>query len=94
MWFSGLSYSERAIFMARIFLAVMPMIENFKLWLRRTDAVHFILGVLTRVFRPYSLIILVVYSVYQVAEKEPVIHTLKDFVVYILGYISGDVLWK
>jgi len=70
------------------------MVETFKMSLRWTDAVHFILGVLTRVFKPYSLMILAVYFVYQATEKEPVIQTLKDFVIYILGYIGGDVLWK
>jgi len=72
----------------------MFMVETFKVSLWWTDVVHFILGLLTRVFRPYSLIVFVVYFVYQVVEDEPLIQSLKDFVIYILGYLAGDVLWK
>jgi len=71
----------------------MAVEKTFKVSLRWTDAVHFILGVLTRVFRPYSLVVFAVYFVYQVVEDEPLIQSLKDFVIYMLGYIGGDVLW-
>jgi hypothetical protein len=56
------------------------------------DAWHMFLGFLTRLLAPWSIIIFVVYVVYQVGEREPQLRTIRDLVIYALGYIAACIL--
>ena len=64
----------------------------FSVSLRWTDVVHFVLGFLTWLLKPFSIVIFIVFFVYQVVEDEPLVESLKDFVIYMLGFMVGVVL--
>ena len=62
-----------------------------------TSINHVAIGALTRFLASYvpplSLLIIVMYSAYQVLERELPINKLGDFIEFIIGYLIGDVLW-
>jgi small-conductance mechanosensitive channel len=62
------------------------------------DFWHFLLGFMTflmfKYFWVFSVLLLVIYLVYQSVEKEPTTQTLRDFLSYILGFIFGFIVLK
>jgi hypothetical protein len=51
------------------------------------------LGFITRLFAPWTIILFVVYVVYQVGERESEARTVRDFVMYVLGFLLGELFF-
>lgn len=72
------------------------MIRFFSLKIKVFDdkksLVHFVLGVITPFFLPWSLLIPAAYVWYQAREKEDAGSKVGDFIEYCTGLIAGLVL--
>lgn len=54
--------------------------------------VHAVFGALCAVFLPYSIILAVIYLVYQIAEKERMVYKLGDVIEFLIGYYTADTI--
>ncbi|ALM76472.1 hypothetical protein [Thermococcus barophilus] len=50
---------------------------------------HAFLGFISAFALVYSLLVLLIYTVYQIREKEKPVSTLGDIVEFLIGYIYG-----
>jgi len=56
----------------------------------KNSFLHALLGALCALFIPYSIIVAVIYLVYQIAEKERLVYKLGDVIEFLLGYYIAD----
>jgi len=57
------------------------------------DAFHMLLGFITRLFAPWTIILFVIYVVYQVGERESEARTIRDLMMYVLGFLLGELFF-
>ncbi|MGB9614836.1 MAG: hypothetical protein ACPL3B_05010, partial [Fervidobacterium sp.] len=53
-----------------------------------TDLFHFLLGFISSLIK-FGYIIMLIYFVYQVTEKEDTVQSLKDLIVFMFGFCLG-----
>jgi len=78
------------------FYILFERIQNmFNRWY---DFWHFFLGFVTfflyKYFWVFSVLLFVIYLVYQSAEKEPSFQTVRDFMSYLLGFVFGFIILR
>ena len=60
--------------------------------------IHVLLGIITKLigksFPPLALALIIVFTVYEVLEKDSPENRLGDFIEYLIGYIIGEITFK
>lgn len=67
----------------------MRLMARLYLYDDKRSILHTVLGFLSAFTLAWGLLILVIFTVYEVREKEAPVATVGDVVEFILGYIYG-----
>jgi len=64
---------------------------------RKADFIHLLAGVIVKVAKFYgygiwSIVIFIIYLLYQAVEKEVEVESYKDYIEFILGYLLAEVV--
>ena len=63
----------------------------------KADFIHLLVGVIVKVAKFYgygiwSIVIFIIYLLYQAVEKEVEVESYKDYIEFILGYLLAEVI--
>jgi len=73
----------RVVRVLRLFPVRKPIFDD------KRSLLHFIIGFVSAFTLAYSLIIILLYTLYQIRERENWEYTVSDVVEFVLGYVYG-----